>query len=53
MPATEEEPEELADKFLGDLIDQVSFMQNLLTMTGTILEKVQKNIHILPEKLRK
>ena len=45
--------EELSDGFLGDLINQTSFVQDLLIITGTMLEKVQKNIHILLEKQRK
>ena len=52
MPTTREETKESADKFLGDLIDQVLFIQDLLTMTGTILEEMQQNIHLLPEGSR-
>ena len=40
MSATKERMEESIDKFLGDLIDQASFVQDLLTMTGTILEEM-------------
>ena len=53
MPATKREIEESLNRFLQDLIDQVSFVQDLLIITGTMLEEVQKSIYILLEELRK
>ena len=52
MPATERKIEESANKFLENLIDQALFVQDLLTITGTMLKEMQKNIHLLPEESR-
>ena len=53
IPTTEAKAEETTNGFLGNLIDQASFVQDLLIMIGTILEEVQKSIHILSEESRK
>jgi len=52
MLVTDEKFEGLPDGFLENLIDQASFIQDILAMIETILEKVQKNIYILLDKLR-
>src|SRR3954452_16401466 len=52
-PETVEEHKESPERFLEDLIDSVSFVQDILKMTRTLLEEIQKHIYLLLEESRK